>query len=612
MARALWLAGLVWSLWVGDVFAGRQEAVRLSALARQAWPDLTDLEVRLAESAAAGEVLHAPRDEAAPSAETTIRATVLHWLCTEPSAVALLSHLGVAVEGATIVGRVELPYAELKTPLALTNCQIPGGLNLSNAHLLELSLNGSTVGDLQLDHARIDRSVWLANGFQSLGEVRLHFTRIGGNLDATDARFDHPHPDALFADGARIDGDVLLRYGTRSRQRISLARARIQGDVDAEHSHLQHPQQGEALNLDGATIAGDLRLNDANVEGMLVLYGTSIGGSLEAERARLLCLDQVAIRGYGVEVGQNAWFVDATLAGDVQLESAQIGRDLNFADVSLSSYGSPVLVGLTGASVGRRFRWTGIKSTSDQGFDLDLRSMQVNILQDETPSWPGAGLLQLHGFEYDKLHDDSPSDTASRIEWLRRQPKNRFRPQPYEQLARVFRENGLESAAREVLIAKERDRVAGQRLSLGGWAWYRFFGPMIGYGYEPWQALFLIFFEVLFGAMIFQAGYLVGWMTRTKEVEHVRETGESHLIISPDYPRFNALIYSLDVFTPLTYLHQADYWMPNPARGPRLGWGTGGFYLSEILRIYYWFHIIAGWTLTSLFVAGLSGLVEQH
>ncbi|HET6422650.1 MAG TPA: hypothetical protein VFG20_03140, partial [Planctomycetaceae bacterium] len=81
--------------------------------------------------------------------------------------------------------------------------------------------------------------------------------------------------------------------------------------------------------------------------------------------------------------------------------------------------------------------------------------------------------------------------------------------------------------------------------------------------------------------------------------------------LSADYPKFNAIIYSLDVFAPFTYLHQANYWVPNPTRGERIRLGFWSPRPGELLRVYLWLHVVAGWLLTSLLVAGLTGLVQH-
>ena len=45
---------------------------------------------------------------------------------------------------------------------------------------------------------------------------------------------------------------------------------------------------------------------------------------------------------------------------------------------------------------------------------------------------------------------------GTRLQWLRRQPKN-FRPQPYQQLAHVFEQAGLQGDATTVRVASEEE-----------------------------------------------------------------------------------------------------------------------------------------------------------
>ena len=82
--------------------------------------------------------------------------------------------------------------------------------------------------------------------------------------------------------------------------------------------------------------------------------------------------------------------------------------------------------------------------------------------------------------------------------------------------------------------------------------------------------------------------------------------------VRDDYPKLNALVYSLDVFLPVVKLYQGDYWQPSAGAGRKLPSARfplptfGGF-----LRLWLWLEILAGWTLTTLLVVGLSGLVRS-
>ncbi len=51
----------------------------------------------------------------------------------------------------------------------------------------------------------------------------------------------------------------------------------------------------------------------------------------------------------------------------------------------------------------------------------------------------------------------------------------------------------------------------------------------------------------------------------------------------------------MDAFIPIVDLHQQRFRSP----------------AAMTLRYYFYFHVAAGWALTSLFVAGLTGLVRK-
>jgi hypothetical protein len=81
------------------------------------------------------------------------------------------------------------------------------------------------------------------------------------------------------------------------------------------------------------------------------------------------------------------------------------------------------------------------------------------------------------------------------------------------------------------------------------------------------------------------------------------------LPISKDYPEFNALVYSLETFVPLVKFGIADRWEPDGK--------CDAFFVEKsflmtggCLRGYMWFHMIAGWVLTALWVGGITGLVK--
>ena len=577
----------------------------LLSLAEKRFPSLTAFERQFVEVISAGQPFAASKE---PMAEP-LRAEVLQWLCASAEANAVLPRQGISVTGCRFTGPLSLRYLKLSVPLALLECELEA-VDIDSAEFVALSLAGSRLQWLRADQVRVQRDLELSNGFTCQESVRLPFAWIEGHLDFSGARLLEKTADALLADGCRVDGDLRLRADCQAHGRVSLSGARIAGNFDCDRAQLQH-DGSIALSLPSARVSGDWTLREADIQGGVICHGARVDGDIDADHSQIAFPEGTAFRGYALSVGGDLRFVAAKLSGDLLLEAADVGRDLNFADAEFSSADPPVAVVLQGMTAVRRFRWTGVKFTPEVPVDLDLRSATVGTLYDDESSWPPAGHLRLHGFDYSEIHDDAPFDADSRIRWLRRQHTERFRTQPYEQVADIFRKGGLAVAARHVLIAKEADRAQHMQLTTGDWYWYRVFGPLIAYGYEPWRSFGWMILVVLLGATFFQIGYWRGWMTPTKVVEFVSAAEGAQPFLSADYPKFNAIIYSLDVFAPFTYLHQANYWVPNPTRGARVRFGFWSPRAGALLRIYLWMHVVAGWLLTSLLVAGLTGLVQH-
>jgi hypothetical protein len=201
----------------------------------------------------------------------------------------------------------------------------------------------------------------------------------------------------------------------------------------------------------------------------------------------------------------------------------------------------------------------------------------------------------------------------------------------YEQLANVLRNTGLPDEAVKVMIAKNNDN--GRQIhGLSQFLWYKLFGPFIGFGYHPFNALYSSLVLITIGWILFRAGREGGIVTPTHKDAFKEELPER---ISTYYPKFSAFIYSLETFVPLLKLWMSDYWAPNANFSDRFAvliihapivrrfrfrpltfsfqMRTFRFELpvnGPLLRQYLWCHVIAGWTLTTLWFAGLTGLLK--
>jgi hypothetical protein len=200
-----------------------------------------------------------------------------------------------------------------------------------------------------------------------------------------------------------------------------------------------------------------------------------------------------------------------------------------------------------------------------------------------------------------------------------------FWPRPYLQLTKVLREVGDDSGARRVLIALENSRRKNPNLSWWSRRWAGVLRVTIGYGYQPLRAGWWVTLFVLIGFFLFSWGQDAGVLTQVKDKDAAAIQNKDVSVYQP----FNGFIYSLETFLPLVDLQFAKHWLPAAELSPHHSvdllkhlrhwpfrwlppWDHNfGPNFGEHLRWYFWFHILAGWFFTTMFVAGVTGLVRK-
>jgi len=456
-------------------------------------------------------------------------------------------------------------------------------LNCNGAQFL--NSNGDA---FSADGVEIKGSVFFSNGFKAEGGVSLLGAKIGGNLDCDDAQFLNSNGDAFSADGVGIKGDAFLRT-FKAEGEVRLLGATIGGSLNCNGAQFLN-SNGDAFSADGVEIKGDALLrNGFKAEGEVRLLGATIGGNLECDGAQFLNSKGRAFNADGVEIKVSA-----------------------FLRNKFNAEGAVSLVGATIASLEIR------QVLDPENIVLDLRSASVGTFLDDEHSWPRAGKLFLDGFRYERLHAESPVDAKSRKKWLRRQPSDKFLPQPYEQLAATLRRIGHERDARFVMIAKNRERARFSHFPRQSWWWYNFFGRIIGYGYAPWRAFVMSAVIILLAGVLFAFGYSHDLISPTKESAYEKNSSGQFVLVNEkrkladNYPVFNPFVYSLESFTPLLSLDQSANWMPNANRSAQCHlWRWQITVTGSELRAYLWIHIITGWLLTTLWVGAVTGLVKS-
>lgn len=551
-------------------------------------------------------------------ASRILRAEFVTWLCVDSEVTSLISHKGVRIKGARITGQIDLENAVLQFPLVLETCvmlDVPReeecAIVLRDAVVPKLSLAGSHTGPIDATGLHTKSSLCLCNGFHAKGEINLLNARIEGDLDCRKGKFENPHgKNAILADRMTVYGRVLMCEGFEAIGRVRLCATDIGWMLDCSDGTFKN-DNGLALLAAGIeTKNGSIWLARAKCSGSVHLGKARIRYDLCCRDAELSNPEGKALNLKGMAL-EGSVFLNAnkggkfSAEGEVTLERASIGGNLDCRGARFSNSGSTAL----------NAKYTRIKGglilsamqTKPQG-GLDLGRAEAGHLAYDANSWPvkdkpegdepERDRLVLDGFVYGHIVDDAPGDAQVGYDWLHWQREGPFRPQPYEQLAAVLRRTGHDEDARKILIQKNKDRAKFDKLTPFAGFGHSILGATIDYGYRPQKALLWILAMVLFGWIIFYIGFEAGAMRSPVEEGY---TGTP-----------NSLVYSIDTFVPLLDLRQGNYWLPDSEFTGELKMKDFGLPVSGYaLRIYLWFHIVLGWILTTLFVAGMTGLVRR-
>jgi hypothetical protein len=486
----------------------------------------------------------------------------------------------------------------------LIGAKIGGELTCAGGHFINPVVEGvKGSGDaINADRAVVTGTVFLSEGFEASGRVSLIGAQIGTNLRCTGGKFKNQWSQkmkkgglAITANGVLVQGDIFLDGGFRAEGEVRILNARVNGDLvcvggtfhnpserpnDDEHAG-EDDEPGDALSADG------IQVNDVNLK-------------------------------EGLET-----------VGRVRLSGARIGGDLDCTGAKIEG----LLLAQRTIIQGNVFL-CGLKEPSHT--KVNLIQTTAGAYADDKESWPDFKSLRIHGFVYGAFAD-SVGDPKTRLQWLARQPE--FNLQPYQQLAKLYRENGSETGARRVLYEMERRRRGEEKrlwkppakrspLRRGiNWIWHylkllaaSIWNPIlritIGYGYYPGLALVWLLLVVALGWPVFRHGYF-SWNIAPIDKDAYKSFQIEH---SPpaNYDRFRALVYSLENSFPLVKLGLVDRWQPNsppwaskPQPDPYTDFLSKNIASPEFLVIFRYFQIIAGWFLATMGVVGITGVVRK-
>jgi hypothetical protein len=522
---------------------------------------------------------------------------------------------GFTADFLIVTKELDLSRSTVDGAVRMLGASITGRFICSGAQITGTDIEGNA---LVADNTTVGGGVFLDGGFLAAGAVRLHGAGVTGQLNCGGAQItgSNADGDALIADSVTVGGTVLLARGFSAAGAVRLHGAAITGQLDCRGAQITGKNSdGNALMADGVTVSLSALLGDGfTAAGAVRLLGADITGALNCNGAKITDTDSNgnALVADGLRVGGHVLFNDSFMAaGAVRLSVARIDGGLELRDAILAD---PVAFVADGARIGQQLVWAPARAVTGE---VNLERTQLHRLDDDWQRvgafWPEEGKLRLAGFVYDGFGGEHQATGDQRLGWIRAQHRKPvpgdagkpgqpgiFDAQPYEQLARVYRQAGQDTQARRIAIAQRSDLRTYASLGLWRFAGNLFLDVTIKHGYKPLRAIggLLAVYAVAFGLF---------WGAQHQDAVMVPARDTSPLHAAPtatdctqNYPCFSPAGYAIDVSIPIIKTGQADSWRPNAAA--HLGWVyVGGSWVFTAL----------GWAFTTLAIAGYTGLIRK-
>lgn len=536
----------------------------------------------------------------------------------------------LVLDGVTASGEVRLIGATVRAGLSCVGATLSAGLLLDAARISgDLVCRGMTTtgapalsavglvvdGTVLLDALLVEAGV---TPFTAIGTVSFVRASIGGDLVCDGAQLAADTAAALTLERASITGDCWLRplneegpAYTRFRATgpVTLLGTAVGGMLDCSGSRFDAgSDEPTALTLEAATVrvawlSSQVRrdgvVQPMEVLGALVLRGTRVKEDLTMDGAQLTGLrpDPIALDGDGLVVGgmvnleefrhddsSSRFSADGTVSfAGAEISGALMCRGARFRSRPGPDGPDPRDRPALSLNLARVVKGINLVDSKCDGWQ-DLSYASTELFEDDAGAWPLPGDLDVTGFRYVRLTNSGTLD--DRLGWLRRQAD--FSPLPYEQLMTEFRAQGRPDWASRVGVEKERRSYREQGVRLRS----LLLRLLIGYGYRPARALaWLVLLIALTTAVFWRAGEQNAMVSTQQALVRAEQCTAS-------YPCFSPLAYSVDIVVPLLNLRQAEYWQPDAAHG-------------QGRRLYSWTAAVLGWVLSTLGIAGLSGVLQR-
>ena len=320
----------------------------------------------------------------------------------------------------------------------------------------------------------------------------------------------HPDPHGLRLRGARISGRVDLENLTADVN-IELKDCLLEDGVLARDARLAsvglpgcqlgHPSEApldatrltcSLLDLTGARIIGHTEHGAVNLGGARI-------GMLGCAGAILSNDSGTALNANTVQVDQNVFLgggftaTGAGTDGAVDLRGAHIGGQLSCIGAVLRNDSGPALLA-DGLQVDQDMLLTDQFTATGGGSDaaVDLTGARVGGTLYFNPARLEHVTDPHRRLACDELTYAGVPDTGRGQDWLGLLRQSSYAAQPYQHLAAAHRALGEERQSREILMAQRDDQLARTDPNWAERLWGKITKVTLGYGYQPWRALWFL------------------------------------------------------------------------------------------------------------------------
>lgn len=486
--------------------------------------------------------------------ERTVRARVIALLLLHGPPPLLGRVASLHLSGAYVTGVLDLSGGSVEPYFELRHCRFEEEVRIPEARVNTARLVNCYIPRVEAARLTTEGDLHLP-GCTVPGGIKLTDATIGTDLLLNEAKVGSGRRiRALAADGISVSQEFQASLLTTDGE-VSLRGATVGGSLQMYGATLRNSKGRHALYAPQMTVEHVVSLGDANrVRAPRIQSGTPPAGT----QYPFTTSGGTRWRTRHFECEGGVVLDDGRFGSSLVIENArfELQRD---QELSLRRIQAPEL--------------TFTPLVPERGLVV-LSGATVEKLMDRVGSWPHDQRLWMAGFTYQQaIPKEGHFNVRERLQWLTAATPE-YAPEPYEQLALMYRNSGEDTNARAVLLAKQRRRR--ETLPLVGKVWGYLQDWTVAYGYRPAQA-------AVWMAVLWAAGALVFAAHRPQEMVQ----GES--------PHWNAALYSLDLLLPVITFGQDTAWDP--------------------VGLYQWLAavmILLGWVLATTVATGATRLLRRQ